>query len=128
MKYIVMDALDMRFDNETFTTAFDKGTLDALMSDDSAESSERAEKLFNEIDRVTCRTGRYICVSLLQEHILRKLISYFIDKWNVRIERCIEAEEKTRENGEVSMPVFVVTCTKSLKKTVPSTTRGIMFF
>ncbi len=32
---------------------------------------------FQEIDRILKVGGRYICISLLQEHILHRLIAYF---------------------------------------------------
>ena len=35
MKYFQMDAMKMDFENESFDVILDKGTLDALMSDNS---------------------------------------------------------------------------------------------
>lgn len=46
MTFLTMDLLDMSFEQESFTCFLDKGTLDALMSDGSKDSVERAEKLF----------------------------------------------------------------------------------
>lgn len=46
MVFQTMDLLNMTFEQESFTCFLDKGTLDALMSDGSKESVERAEKLF----------------------------------------------------------------------------------
>ena len=99
MKFIAMDLLQMDFQPDIFTCFLDKGTLDALMSDKDAESQQRAEKMFQvqvlrnfyimskrhncfksvyqEIDRVLKIGGRYLCISLLQEHILKFLLSYF---------------------------------------------------
>lgn len=47
MTFEVMDALDMKFESESFSVVLDKGTLDALMSDDKEESVERVSKYFN---------------------------------------------------------------------------------
>lgn len=70
----------MEFTDGEFTVAVDKGTLDALMVDSSEKVVSDVEKMFNEIDRVLKLMGRYICISLLQEHILNKVIQFFADK------------------------------------------------
>ncbi|KAK7861620.1 hypothetical protein R5R35_010125 [Gryllus longicercus] len=117
MVYKQMDALDMKFDDGQFSAVLDKGTLDALMPDDSDESKSRIDKLLNEVDRVLRIGGRYVCVSLLQEHILEKLLE-FSERvgWMFRVCRCVEAEQKTEQNGDGgSFPVFVVVCTKFKK-------------
>nr|SVE76276.1 EOG090X02SD [Daphnia longispina] len=126
MKFVAMDLLQMSLDAETFTCFLDKGTLDALMSDTDQESRDRAEKMFKEIDRVLKVGGRYICISLLQEHILHCLTSYFHSLgWMIRICRCEEAESqedptdlKQKKNSSSSrfpFPVFTVVCTKFKK-------------
>jgi spermidine synthase len=113
LKYVQMDALDMSFANDSFSAILDKGTLDALMSDDRPETVEKIQRYFSEIQRVAKLAGRYVCVSLLQEHILKALLDYFpANNWMLRVVRCFEAEAKATENGENSMPVFLVVCTK----------------
>lgn len=68
---------------------------------------------FKEITRVLRNGGRYVCISLLQEHIIRKLLSYFPGAgFMFRVIRCHEAELKTREEDGNAMPVFVVVATK----------------
>lgn len=70
------------------------------MTDDSIEVKEKTEKYLNEINRVLRIGGRYICISLLQEHIIRKLIDYFPKhNWMFRVVRCVEAEQKTTESS-----------------------------
>lgn len=114
MKFLCMDALNMTFDNEQFSVVIDKGTLDALMPDDSEETNLRIDKYFEEIKRVSKLGGRYLCISLLQSHILNKLLASFCDKaWMLRVVRCHEAEEKNAEDADgTAMPVFVVVATK----------------
>ncbi|XP_069356733.1 eEF1A lysine and N-terminal methyltransferase homolog [Maniola hyperantus] len=114
MKFHYMDALNMTFENDEFNVVLDKGTLDALMPDDSRETIERIDKYFNEIKRVLKIGGRYVCITLLQSHILSKLVEFFCDKsWMFRVVRCHEAEEKNAENGDgMTLPVFVVVATK----------------
>ena len=80
--------------------------------------------VFQEITRVLRNGGRYICISLLQEHILRELLSYFPNAgFMFRIIRCHEAEAKTRIEEGSFIPVFAVVATKftSLSQTVSST-------
>ncbi len=45
--YLRMDALQTEFATASFTTIFDKGTLDALFPDNSDESKNRISRLFN---------------------------------------------------------------------------------
>ena len=42
--------------------------------------SNRPEKFFNEIDRVLKVGGRYMCISLAQDHILNSLVNSFKEK------------------------------------------------
>jgi ubiquinone/menaquinone biosynthesis C-methylase UbiE len=68
----------MDFDTGSFSTVLDKGTLDALFTDNSEEVVKTVEKMFSEIARVLRVGGRYICVSLAQKHILDKIMDYFV--------------------------------------------------
>lgn len=47
LKYFQMDALQTDFQASSFSTIFDKGTLDALFTDDTNESKERIGRLFD---------------------------------------------------------------------------------
>lgn len=113
LKYLLMDALNMNFENEVFSVVIDKGTLDALMPDDNEETIKKIKQYFEEIRRVLRMGGRYICISLLQEHILKFILDYFpSNNFMFRALRCFEVEQKAMENGENTMPVFIVVCTK----------------
>lgn len=59
MVFHQMDALNMTYEKESFTVILDKGTLDALMPNNSEFDKERATKLFAEVDRVLKLNGRY---------------------------------------------------------------------
>jgi ubiquinone/menaquinone biosynthesis C-methylase UbiE len=81
LKFLKMDMLAMTFADKEFNCVIDKGTLDALMSDEQADTSnENVNKMFNEIDRVLNVNGKYICITLAQDHILQKLLSTFTEK------------------------------------------------
>jgi len=70
----------MDFPDGDFSVVLDKGTLDALMVDTSDRVVADIDKMFSEIDRVLRMMGRYVCISLLQEHILRKIVQTFSDR------------------------------------------------
>uniref|UniRef100_A0A8D8LYB9 Methyltransferase-like protein 13 n=1 Tax=Cacopsylla melanoneura TaxID=428564 RepID=A0A8D8LYB9_9HEMI len=109
-----MDALNTTYDNEQFNVVLDKGTLDALMPDNKEDTVERIDKLFKEVDRLLKQGGRYIIISLLQEHIVRHLSTYFNSLgWMLRITRCKEAEHSAGRS--LIQPVFVVVVTKFKK-------------
>lgn len=113
MSYLQMDALNTSFENEGFNVVLDKGTLDALMPNNNEETINRIKQYFMEINRITKFGGRYICISLLQEHILKILLDYFVtNNWMFRAIRCLEVEQAAVDNGEKLTPVFIVVCTK----------------
>ena len=113
LEFIEMDALNMSFENDSFNVIIDKGTLDAMMPDDAEFTLEKINKYFAEIQRVMATGGRYICVSLLQEHILQKISEYFpLNNWFLRVIRCHCIEKKATDSGENSLPVFLIVCTK----------------
>ncbi|XP_050490321.1 eEF1A lysine and N-terminal methyltransferase homolog [Bombus huntii] len=119
--YEHMDATQMAYADNTFSVVLDKGTLDALMPDTKEGTVSNVNKYFKEITRILRNGGRYICISLLQEYILRQLLSYFPNVgFMFRIVRCHEAEEKTRLEDGSSIPVFAVIATKitNLSQTV----------
>lgn len=86
--------------------------------DDSPETKDTIEKYFKEIARTLRIGGRYVCISLLQEHILKYVIDYFPkNSFLLRIVQCIDAEKANKEKNSdnpdaVSMPVFVLVATK----------------
>ena len=69
----------MEFLDNEFSVVLDKGTLDALMTDESEEVGAQVDQMFAEIGRVLRLGGRYICVTLAQDHILKKVLAYFTD-------------------------------------------------
>ncbi|KAI5704235.1 hypothetical protein M8J75_003242 [Diaphorina citri] len=109
-----MDALNTTYENEQFNVVLDKGTLDALMPDNKQDTVERIEKLFKEVDRILKQGGRYIVISLLQDHIVQFLVNYFHSLgWMLRISRCREAEHAAGRS--LIQPVFVIIVTKFKK-------------
>lgn len=72
-------------------------------------------------------SGRYICISLLQEHILRTLVASFSSTFAFRVIHCHDAEIKAKENDESPMPVFMAVATKFIKLPQPVRTHFIFF-
>lgn len=115
MEFHKMDVLKMDFSASEFTVALDKGTLDALMVDNSERVVQDIETMFNEVDRVLKPMGRYLCISLLQEHILDKVLEFFSEKgWALRIHR-IHTEDSENSQRDFHMPVFALVFTKFKK-------------
>ncbi|XP_043918670.1 eEF1A lysine and N-terminal methyltransferase isoform X2 [Protopterus annectens] len=120
MAYITMDLMQMDFEDSCFQVVLDKGTLDAIMTDESEKTVENVNRMFSEIGRVLQVGGRFVCISLAQEHILKKVVNYFsAEGWMVRVHKMAENEENMRERQFV-MPVFVFVCTKF--KQIPGST------
>ena len=70
---------------------------------------------FSEIARVLKLGGRYICVSLLQPHIIKYVTEWFVEAgWPLRVLRCTEAD-LSKEPKDRIFPVFVIICTKFKK-------------
>ncbi|XP_041126969.1 eEF1A lysine and N-terminal methyltransferase isoform X1 [Polyodon spathula] len=108
MTFLCVDAQRMEpFADGSFQAALDKGTLDALAPDGSPDTVERVGRVFAEVGRVLRVGGRYVCVTLAQEHVLRAAVEHFSGEgWAVRVHR-VEGQE-----GGFCLPVFVLVCTK----------------
>ncbi|CAI2386965.1 unnamed protein product [Moneuplotes crassus] len=78
--YITMDVKDMKgIEDASIDVSLDKGTLDALYTGIDEENEAAIAKYFTELMRVTKpNNGQIVFISLLQSHILEKLISFFL--------------------------------------------------
>lgn len=91
--WIHEDATKTSFSDQSFSVILDKGTLDALSINDSEIVADLITQYFSEVKRLLKQGGRFICISLLQEHILRQLLEYFPkNDFMFRVVRCLEAE------------------------------------
>ena len=91
-----MDATNLAYDKDTFNVVLDKGTVDALFSAGSEHSADLTKtnfdsfcenesdissfQLFSETERVLMASGRFVCVTLAQPIVLRRVLSYFLKK------------------------------------------------
>lgn len=103
----------MTFPDESFNVVIDKGTLDALFTDTKDSTVHDIRCYFQEVLRVLSVSGRFICVSLAQQHIAEELIAFFKDSCFVRV-HCIEQKkDDLNSNGlGARLPVFVFVLTK----------------
>ena len=85
------------------------------MPDESPEVVDQVYRLFSEIERVLKLGGRYICISLLQPHILNHFVTWFVEHgWPVRILRCTDVELSKPVEDRI-FPVFAIVATKFRK-------------
>lgn len=112
MSYLQMDMLHMDFPDAHFQVALDKGTLDAVLTDDEEVTLSKVDRMFAEISRVLQVGGRYLCVSLAQAHVLKKAVEYFSQEgWVVRVHEVATSGDKQ----QFVLPVFVYVMTKFRK-------------
>jgi ubiquinone/menaquinone biosynthesis C-methylase UbiE len=78
MKWHVGDMTAMpEYANAAYDVVFDKGALDALMSEDTADVASKAQTMFLEISRILSEGGRYVCITLAESYILKSLLGHF---------------------------------------------------
>ncbi|KAF5403621.1 hypothetical protein PHET_02323 [Paragonimus heterotremus] len=110
---IALDALN------PFTCVIDKGTLDAIHSDESSE--ETASMAFDNVSSALKVMGRYIIITLAQEHIVKSICKYFLRSSHQWLVNCHQLTTNT-SNGQgvnssevaFSLPLFGFVMTKLL--------------
>ena len=61
-----------------YNFAIDKGTLDAIAVDNDEKTVEMCQSYFKEMVRVLAKDGIFMMVSLLQPHVLKIILDFFI--------------------------------------------------
>lgn len=84
LEYIQMDVTKMNFDDNSFDIVLDKACLDAILCNDKQDVLDSVTQMMNEIKRVLKSDGKYLCISLLQSHVVKKLLIDY-NKWNIDI-------------------------------------------
>ena len=100
----------MDFNAGHFNVVIDKGTLDAIFTDTSTKVVNDVNQMFKEIARVLRVGGRYICITLVQEHILDKIMDHFTKGWFVRVHRILASSDGKPASP---LPVFAFVFTKT---------------
>lgn len=130
-----VDATQTPYEDASFQAALDKGTLDAMASEEEGALAKRMitevrqqqmqhqtkyEKDLRfcppvivclQVGRVLKVGGRYVCVTLAQEAVVKLAVEHFVHMgWAVRL-HCLQ-EERGKEEDTFALPVFVLICTK----------------
>ena len=115
MTFTKMDVLSMTFADSTFDCVLDKGTLDAIFSSTDDITVGRIGTMFSEVGRVLKVSGRYVCITLAQGHILDKLLDCFGNGWLLRVHKVkLDLAEASSAGG--ALPVFAFVCTKMTQR------------
>lgn len=103
-----VDATKTPYEDGSYQAALDKGTLDAMASE---EEGALATSMLTEVSRVLSVGGRYVCVTLAQESVIKLAVEHFVKLgWAVRL-HCLQNDSQTEEDS-FALPVFVLVCTK----------------
>lgn len=112
LSFLVVDATQTGFEDSSYQVTLDKGTLDAMASE---EEGALAKNMLTEVSRVLAVGGRYVCVTLAQEHVVQLAVEHFSQAgWAIRL-HCMTKEEDNDSDTSAStfaLPVFVLVCTK----------------
>ncbi|KAK2907631.1 eEF1A lysine and N-terminal methyltransferase [Channa argus] len=102
-----VDATQTPYEDASYQAALDKGTLDAMASE---EKGRLARNMLTEVGRVLSVGGRYVCVTLAQESVIKMAVEQFVQLgWAVRL-HCLQ--EECGKEDTFALPVFVLVCTK----------------
>ncbi|KAL7053952.1 hypothetical protein AAHC03_026668 [Spirometra sp. Aus1] len=101
------------FELPHFNCIIDKGTLDAIHSGGSSE--EHIKSYFEQITSLSCLFGRYILITLAQEHIVRSIANFFFrtgSEWLVTFVQVNRPAPSKVAGQRLALPVFSVICIK----------------
>ncbi|XP_024382645.1 uncharacterized protein [Physcomitrium patens] len=112
MRWQVMDITKMQFADNSFDVVLDKGSLDALTGEPD-EPQVAAEGLLSEVKRVLKHGGKYICITLAQQHVIELLLGNFRIGWDVVV---YQVQDESNDTSSALQPLLVVaTNTGSVK-------------
>ncbi|XP_004626861.1 methyltransferase-like protein 13 [Octodon degus] len=114
MSFLKMDMTRMEFPDASFQVVLDKGTLDAVLTDEEERTLQLVDRMLAEVGRVLQVGGRYLCISLAQAHILKKAVGHFSrEGWMVRVHQVANSQDQVLESEpQFSLPVFAFIMTK----------------
>ncbi|XP_077013085.1 eEF1A lysine and N-terminal methyltransferase isoform X2 [Tamandua tetradactyla] len=114
MSFLKMDMTHMEFPDASFQVVLDKGTLDAVLTDEEEKTLHQVDRMLAEVGRVLQVGGRYLCISLAQAHVLKKAVGHFSrEGWMVRVHQVANSRDQVLETEpRFSLPVFAFIMTK----------------
>ncbi|KAM7055273.1 eEF1A lysine and N-terminal methyltransferase isoform 1-T1 [Molossus nigricans] len=114
MSFLKMDMTQMEFPDASFQVVLDKGTLDAVLTDEEERTLQQVDRMLAEVGRVLQVGGRYLCISLAQAHVLKKAVGHFSrEGWMVRVHQVASSQDQVLEaEPRFPLPVFAFIMTK----------------
>lgn len=114
MSFLKMDMTQMEFPDASFQVVLDKGTLDAVLTDEEEKTLQQVDRMLAEVGRVLQVGGRYLCISLAQAHVLKKAVGHFSrEGWMVRVHQVANSQDQLLEaEPRFPLPVFAFIMTK----------------
>jgi hypothetical protein len=85
MRWAVADARETGLEAGSADVVLDKGTLDAMLPAPTEEAVEDASRMLDESGRILREGGAYVCVSLLQSHVLDLLMGRLGGDWECHV-------------------------------------------
>ncbi|VDK40427.1 unnamed protein product [Taenia asiatica] len=96
--------------NKDFNCVVDKGTFDAI---DNGKSEVNVNRYFDEIASALALFGRYILITLAQDHIVKHIADYFLEKGSQWIVSCYQVTNpEERPADSITLPLFTFVITK----------------
>ncbi|XP_033642864.1 eEF1A lysine and N-terminal methyltransferase-like [Asterias rubens] len=119
MKFLQMDAGEMKLEDTSFNAVLDRGTVDFLLEEDNEEARLKGSRVLAEVCRILKMGGRFVCLTIAADHATRHLLKHFTESgWLVRLHKIsIEGREKndaTKPTCKVPVFAFVFTKFKSM--------------
>ncbi|XP_028386463.1 eEF1A lysine and N-terminal methyltransferase isoform X1 [Phyllostomus discolor] len=114
MSFLKMDMTQMEFPDASFQVVLDKGTLDAVLTDEEEKTLRQVDRMLAEVGRVLQVGGRYLCISLAQAHVLKKAVGHFSrEGWMVRVHQVASSQDQVSDaEPRFPLPVFAFIMTK----------------
>ncbi|KAI3518520.1 hypothetical protein L1887_07325 [Cichorium endivia] len=113
MRWRVMDMTSMQFADKSFDAVLDKGGLDALMEPELGPVL--GNQYVSEVKRVLKDSGKFICLTLGESHVLGMLFPKFRYGWKINIH--ILPQKKSKKS---SLKTFMVVAEKASPTTLQS--------
>eukprot|EP01023_Acetabularia_acetabulum_P037670 TRINITY_DN3583_c2_g1_i4.p1 TRINITY_DN3583_c2_g1~~TRINITY_DN3583_c2_g1_i4.p1 ORF type:complete len:633 (-),score=87.05 TRINITY_DN3583_c2_g1_i4:112-2010(-) len=99
MKWMVADMTKTKFQDDEFDVILDKGSLDAVMGEESEESAVVGKKYLLEMQRILRKgsEGLIFVITLAQIHVLQILVNLFSrSQWSISIHKVPPTKDMAR--------------------------------
>ncbi|CEM15041.1 unnamed protein product [Vitrella brassicaformis CCMP3155] len=80
LEWCCMDMTRTAFRQGLFDLVIDKGALDAFLTGEGVDLRREATRFLDEMWRLLCDGGHYVCITLAQDYIIKELVRYFFSR------------------------------------------------